>query len=82
VGGAVKLVLVLVFVLAAVTGCFFSQSDNCGEEFTRNMTHVKSGLYRIEGEPLANSRQLRLQRVGENLVVTTDDGRTAQYRVQ
>jgi hypothetical protein len=78
VGGAVKLVLVLV----AVTGCSFMQSDHCGEEYTRNMTHVKSGLYRIEGEPLAGSQQLRLQLVGDNLVVTTDDGRTAQYRVQ
>jgi hypothetical protein len=46
------------------------------------MTHVKSGLYRIDGEPLAGSHELRLQLVGENLVVTTDDGRTAQYRVQ
>jgi hypothetical protein len=78
VGGAVKLVLVLV----VFSGCLFSQSANCGEDYTRNMTHVKSGLYRIEGEPLAGSQQLRLQLVGENLVVTTDDGHTAQYRVQ
>jgi len=43
---------------------------------------VKSGLYRIEGDRIAGSEQLRLQRVGENLVVTTDDGRTSQYRVR
>jgi hypothetical protein len=78
VGSAVKLVLALV----TVTGCLLGQSDHCGEEYTRNMTRVKSGLYRIEGEPLAGSQQLRFQLVGENLVVTTDDGRTAQYRVQ
>ncbi|MEO8844294.1 MAG: hypothetical protein ABI591_10080 [Kofleriaceae bacterium] len=72
----------LVLALVVVGGCVFGQSDHCGEEYTRNMTHVKNGLYRIEGEPLAGSQQLRFQVVGENVVVTTDDGRTAQYRVQ
>jgi hypothetical protein len=72
----------LVLGLVVVSGCLFGQSDHCGEEYTRNMTHVKSGLYRIDGEPIAGSQQLRLQLVGDNLVVTTDDGRTAQYRVQ
>jgi len=67
-------------VFLGVTGCLFSQSDHCGEEYTRNMTHVKSGLYRIEG--FAGSQQLRLQLVGEELIVTTDDGRSAQYRVR
>jgi hypothetical protein len=71
-----------VLVLLAVSGCPFSQSTNCGEDYTRNMTHVKSGLYRIEGDSIAGSKQLRLQIVGENLVVTTDDGRFAQYHVR
>jgi len=75
-------VKLVVFVFAAVSGCLFGQSNHCGEEFTRNMTHVKTGLYRIDGEPIAGSPQLRLQLAGDNLVVTTDDGRTAQYRVQ
>lgn len=71
-----------VLLLLAVSGCSYSQSTNCGEEYMRNMTHVKSGLYRIEGDRIAGSQQLRLQMVGDNLVVTTDDGRTAQYRVR
>jgi hypothetical protein len=78
VGGAVKLVLALL----VVSGCLFSQSAHCGEEYTRNMTYVKNGLYRIDGEPIAGSKQLRLQVTGENLIVTTDDGRSAQYRVR
>jgi hypothetical protein len=78
VGGAVKLVLVLV----VIAGCVFGQSDHCGDEFTRNMTHVKAGLYRVEGGTIAGSQQLRLEMVGDNLVVTTDDGRSAHYRVR
>ena len=71
-----------VLLLLAVSGCPYSQSTNCGEEYTRNMTHVKSGLYRIESDSIAGSHQLRLQMVGDNLVVTTDDGRSAHYRVR
>ncbi len=65
-----------------LAGCLFSQSDHCGDEYMRNMTHVKSGLYRIEVGAIAGSQQLRLETVGDNLVVTTDDGRSAQYRVR
>lgn len=72
----------IVLALLAVSGCLFSQSDHCGEEYTRNMTHVKPGLYRIDGDPIAGSKQLRLQVAGENLIVTTDDGRSAQFHVR
>jgi hypothetical protein len=43
------------------------------------MTHVKSGMYRIDGGLFAGSQQVRLQVTDDNIVVTTDDGRTAQY---
>ena len=72
----------LVVTLFLVAGCFYSQSDHCGDEYTRNMTHVKDGLYRIDGEPIAGSKQLRLHRVGDHLIVTMDDGRSAQYHVR
>ena len=71
-----------VLALLVVSGCPLSQSDHCGEEYTRNMTHVKNGLYRIDGEPIAGSKQVRLQAVGDDLIVTLDDGRSAQYRVR
>ena len=68
--------------LLALSGCPYSQSTNCGEDYVRNMTHVKSGLYRIDGDSIAGSKQLRLQMTGDNVVVTTDDGRSAQYHVR
>lgn len=71
-----------VLLLLAVSGCPYSQSTNCGEEYTRNMTHVKSGLYRVEGDSVAGSQQLRLEIVSGSVVVTTADGRSARYRVQ
>jgi hypothetical protein len=78
VGGTVKLVATLLL----VASCFYSQSDHCGDEYLRNMTHVKDGLYRIDGDPIAGSKQLRLQRAGDKLIITTDDGRSAQYHVR
>lgn len=72
----------LVIALLLASGCLFSQSDHCGEEYTRNMTRVKPGLYRIDGDPIAGTNQLRLQVAGDNLIVTTDDGRSAQFHVR
>jgi hypothetical protein len=75
VGGAVKLALLLLF----TSSCLFSQSANCGEDYERNMTHIKPGLYKLDGE-LAGLHEVRLKINAETVDIATSDGRSTQYR--
>jgi hypothetical protein len=73
-GGIVKRLAIL---LLLSSSCLFSQSDHCGDEYTRNMTHLKPGLYQFDGDALAGVKQLRV--TAKTIVIEADDGHRATY---
>jgi hypothetical protein len=91
----VKIAIVVVAAVVAVAAivavgasCLYSQSANCGEAYDRHLVRWQDGRYRFAqpvaaGDPLAGVQALTLARDGDGhaLTITTDDGRSARYRV-
>jgi hypothetical protein len=83
---AILTALVVVFNLA---GCPLGMSAHCGDEYMRNMTYLQSGWYQVVPtevgpvDPLSEVRAIRIQKDPDAhvVVVETDDGRSARYRV-
>jgi hypothetical protein len=86
----VKVAIVVALVVASgLAGCPLGMSAHCGDEYMRNMTYLQSGWYQVvptEGgpvDPLSGARAIRIQKDpdAQAVVIETDDGRSARYRV-
>jgi hypothetical protein len=77
----VKVAIVALVVASGLAGCPLGMSAHCGDEYMRNMTYLRSGWYQVD--PLSGARAIRIQKDpdAQAVVIETDDGRSARYRV-
>jgi hypothetical protein len=85
----VRLVCFALVAIASLAGCLLGMSSHCGDDYTRNMTYLQSGWYRVvktdlvSTDPLSRVHAIRIQKDpdSQTIVVETDDGQSARYRV-
>jgi hypothetical protein len=85
----VKRALLVLVAAAGMVGCPFGQSSHCGDEYARNMTHVKSGWYELvptsgdATDPLSSVHEIHIVKdpAAQTISIETSDGRAARYHV-